>query len=141
MIIAFSGSRINALPRSGQIIRVFDMIEPLMPDLQIRVGDCPTGVDRYVREECVKRKIPVSVFVADWRIHGTRAGPMRNRLMLLGSHALFALPCLLHEGQSKGTRNAIEEAESLGIPVARCIAHVSQLLKPLLDAKSEKASL
>lgn len=42
------------------------------------VGDCPTGVDKCVREWASSRNLNLHIFIADWDYHGKSAGPKRN---------------------------------------------------------------
>jgi len=53
------------------------------------VGDCPTGVDYMVRQWCIARAGEgdpgFTVYRADWKVHGRRAGPLRNLLMLFAA--------------------------------------------------------
>lgn len=48
----------------------------------ILVGDCPTGVDKFVRDYCKENKIEYKVFVAKWDKYGLSAGPIRNKEMI-----------------------------------------------------------
>ena len=81
----------------------------------VLVGDCPTGVDKCVRNHVHPAK--VGVFEADWDKYGPWAGPTRNTQMLKtpGVNLLVAFP---GAGESRGTRNCISQARGLGIPVA-----------------------
>jgi hypothetical protein len=68
---------------------VRDVCEQLLTDpatpLRVRVGDCPTGLDLFVRQWCAER-LPRrcwKVFEADWRRFGPRAaGSKRNEAMV-----------------------------------------------------------
>jgi len=40
------------------------------------------GVDRLAWKWALDREIPVRVVLADWALHGRRAGPIRNQKML-----------------------------------------------------------
>lgn len=78
----------------------------------IIVGDCPTGVDKIVKQFCYMNDWPVVVYEADWNRHGRAAGPIRNRAMTLAEPDLcLAFP----KGESRGTRNAIKTAKAAGI--------------------------
>lgn len=52
-------------------------------DLRVRVGDCPTGLDAFVRAWCMRALSPGTwrVYNADWERHGNAAGPIRNEEM------------------------------------------------------------
>ena len=91
------------------------------------VGDCPTGVDREVREFCQANGWPYIVVHALWDFEGNPAGPKRNqRMMHLG--AILRIGCA-HDvemdafpwGASKGTNSAIRYArdEGFGVRVHR----------------------
>lgn len=56
---------------------------------------------------------PTKVFPADWNKLGKRAGPVRNRQMAEYADALIAI----WDGESRGTKNMIEEATRCGLPV------------------------
>lgn len=49
----------------------------------VAVGDCPTGLDWFVRDFLLKYQI--KVYVADWTKHGRPAGPIRNKEMVLAN--------------------------------------------------------
>ena len=55
----------------------------------------------------------VEKFPADWDTHGKSAGPKRNRQMAEYADALVAF----WDGKSRGTKNMIDEAKSLGLKV------------------------
>lgn len=76
---------------------------------EVVVGDCPTGLDKCVREWCPEAR----VFEADWEAHGKAAGPIRNRKMVQAADLLVAF----WDGKSQGTLSAIREAARAGVPV------------------------
>lgn len=51
-------------------------------------------------------RLPVAIFTAEWKIHGSSAGPRRNRQMAEYAEALIAV----WDGKSRGTLNMIKEA-------------------------------
>jgi hypothetical protein len=55
----------------------------------------------------------VEVHPADWQRYGLAAGPKRNKEMAAAAHALIAI----WDGQSRGTKNMIDEARAAGLPV------------------------
>ena len=71
---------------------------------KINVGDCPTGVDKAVREWCADRLFDHEQFEASWRAYGKIAGPMRNQQLVLASDFLLAFPM---KNASAGTGDAI----------------------------------
>lgn len=77
-------------------------------------GDCPTGVDSYVRlfAEGSGGRVEHEPHPADWR-QGKYAGPRRNRHMVsLGADLCLAYPW----GVSTGTRGCAGFAKGAGIP-------------------------
>ena len=53
------------------------------------------------------------MFNADWNKHGRAAGPMRNKQMADYADVLIAV----WDGQSKGTKNMIDQMNKLNKPV------------------------
>lgn len=66
----------------------------------------------------MKNKVSVIKFPADWKTHGRAAGPTRNRQMLQEGDPdlIVAFPKTILEA-SRGTRNMVEQARKLGLPV------------------------
>lgn len=56
---------------------------------------------------------PVEVYPADWEKHGRSAGPIRNLAMAEKADTLLAF----WDGQSRGTKNMIDTARSMGLKV------------------------
>lgn len=77
-----------------------------------------SGADRLGREYARKRGYEVITFQADWNKHGKKAGPIRNREMANYADALIAF----WDGKSKGTKNMIKEASSVGL-LTRVLMH------------------
>jgi hypothetical protein len=77
-------------------------------------GGAP-GADTLAGEWAMARRVSVMVIRADWEQYGLAAGPIRNAQMLNEGvpHFVIALP------GGKGTRNMIEQAERLRVPVLR----------------------
>lgn len=78
---------------SNTVLRLFDQVNPG----HVFVGDCPTGLDKFVRDWCELRGVECSVFRADWTNHGRAAGPKRNIEMVIaalaeGCRVAFAFP-------------------------------------------------
>jgi glycerophosphoryl diester phosphodiesterase len=71
------------------------------------------GADQLGRLYAQRNKIPVKEFPADWKKFGRAAGVKRNREMALYADALIAV----WDGYSRGTKNMIETAKSLGLRV------------------------
>lgn len=69
--------------------------------------------ERYAKEN----GLPIHIIKPDWKAYGRAAGPIRNRQML--DYAMDESPLVVAfwGGKSKGTKNTIDTAKSLGIPV------------------------
>lgn len=70
------------------------------------------GIDSAAHDVC-SSVWPTTPFPADWKTHGKAAGPIRNRKMAENADALIAI----WDGKSRGTKNMIETATSLGLRV------------------------
>lgn len=70
------------------------------------------GVDQLGKDWAYKNGIPSKQFNAHWSENGRAAGPMRNREMAAYADALIAV----WDGESRGTKNMIEEMKRLGKP-------------------------
>lgn len=73
------------------------------------------GADTLSRLYGEYKGIPVRAFPADWALHGRRAGPIRNRRMLV--EGAPDLVIAFRAPQSRGTQNMIEQARKAGIEV------------------------
>lgn len=97
----------------GRDYQDFAMVEDTLDFLapaEVLVGDCPTGVDKMVREWCDSTFTPCTVFKANWEKHGKAAGPKRNSEMVRASKvdaAVIAFP------GGKGTADCVRRAISL----------------------------
>ena len=100
--------------------------------IHLRVGCCPTGVDKHVRDWAVNNRPHLSsftVYYADWNKLGRRAGPIRNGFMLRGQHhsqepnpgvvtdvlLAFPQPGLSWWIDNSGTIGCIRDAVSLAV--------------------------
>lgn len=75
-------------------------------------GEAVFGVDRLARIFAKRNGWRCVGWPAAWNTLGKRAGHVRNANMLLHSDALIAA----WDGESKGTKNAIDGAERKGLP-------------------------
>ena len=73
------------------------------------------GADRMAGEWADARGVECLRFPADWDKHGRRAGPIRNRQMLVEGRPdlVVAFP------GGRGTANMIEQAEKAGVRVIK----------------------
>lgn len=77
------------------------------------VSGMAPGVDTLAVRYAQENNLPLAEFHADWRKHGKAAGPIRNRQMAEYGEALVAV----WDGESRGTKNMIEEATKRGLRV------------------------
>lgn len=71
------------------------------------------GVDRLAEEFAKKHKLRLTVFPANWKKHGPKAGPLRNKQIVEACEQLVAV----WDGSSKGTATTIRMAQQAGKPV------------------------
>lgn len=115
---------------------VIDVLAPYIERAtEIGVGDCPSGVDRLVREIARERRrdgLPqVATFIANWQGLGRRAGPERNGRMVAWAaeadaafaprspHRATGLGVLLAfpGPRSRGTWDCVRQARAAGLDV------------------------
>lgn len=82
------------------------------PDLVIRLGACPTGVDLMVELFCIARGIKYQRYPAKWDLYGKSAGPIRNRDMIIGADICCSFP------GGKGTADCRRAAKDAGVRVS-----------------------
>lgn len=122
MKIAFSGCR-DYEPNYHSIRDCFYAMKNIMggpATVEVLVGDCPTGVDKSIREHPSFKLL--WVYEAYWKAKGNAAGPIRNKEMIADADALIAF----WDGKSKGTKNCIKCATDKGIPVLIMPVEASQ---------------
>lgn len=78
--------------------------------VQFVTGDCPTGVDAFVRELLQGR---CTVHYANWNLHGESAGPRRNTEVVRDCSELIALVDGRLE-ESRGTADTVKKARRAG---------------------------
>jgi len=72
--------------------------------------------DRYARLKDIDTDVnPIPDWV--WEKIGRKAGPMRNDYMVRRADALIAV----WDGESSGTKNAMQQAEGLGLPIYKVV--------------------
>jgi len=76
----------------------------------IVTGDAD-GADHMARIWAAEHKMPLMVFPANWKLHGIKAGPMRNQQIVDASDKMVAF----WNGLSRGTANSIDNAQRRGI--------------------------
>lgn len=82
-------------------------------DIELIISGGASGADllgeRYAREH----KIPTKIFYPDWKKFGQRAGFLRNSDIVRNSEHTIAF----WDQASAGTRDSINKAKELGIPI------------------------
>lgn len=73
-----------------------------------------SGADALGEQYAKERGYKILRYPAQWKKYGRQAGPMRNREMADNADALIAY----WDGESRGTKNMIEEAKKRGLQVA-----------------------
>lgn len=71
------------------------------------------GADTLGEQYAKERGYSVKLFPADWKTHGRKAGPIRNKQMADYGEMLIAF----WDGKSKGTQHMINLAEKKGLMV------------------------
>ena len=108
-VLAVSGSR--HFNNYGQFSKAVDSVLAVIgrPELVIS-GEC-RGTDQMAELYCVEKNIPYEIFHAEWDVHGKKAGPLRNALLVKHADALiaFTLP------DSRGTCGTIRLAREAGM--------------------------
>jgi hypothetical protein len=77
------------------------------------VSGMAPGVDTLAIQYSQENNLPLAEFHADWNQYKRAAGPIRNRQMAEYGEALIAI----WDGESRGTKNMIEEATKRGLQV------------------------
>lgn len=77
------------------------------------VSGMAPGVDTLAIQYAKENNLPLKEFHADWNTYKKAAGPIRNRAMAEYGDALVAI----WDGESRGTKNMIEEATKRGLKV------------------------
>lgn len=104
MIIVCTGGRDHK-----DVVLVDKVLDSLNPKGVI-VGDCPTGVDLYVRAWCRMKGVDFTIFKADWDSFGLSAGPKRNFEMVKFGSKLGAI--LIAFKGNKGTADCVRVAKA-----------------------------
>lgn len=82
-----------------------------LPDEVVSGG--ARGADRLGEAWAKENGIKIKRFLANWKELGPAAGPTRNKEMAQYGDYLV----VFWDGQSRGTRNMIEEATAAGLPI------------------------
>ena len=92
---------------------VYRTIEESPFEITEVVSGTARGPDTLGENWAMAHNLPVKRIPAQWDTHGKKAGPIRNSTMAEYADALVAV----WDGESRGTKNMIKEAQSKGLPV------------------------
>lgn len=90
---------------------LFKTLDTFKPTMIIQGG--ADGADLLAVSYAKEKRIPCKTYKAEWELHGLSAGPKRNKLMLTENKDATVVA---FKG-GKGTKNCVETAKKLGIPV------------------------
>lgn len=81
--------------------------------ISVIIQGAAAGADRLAAEWGWDHKLPVCSFPAEWKLHGKKAGAIRNADMLARSNpdAVIAFP------GGRGTADMVSRARAAGLPV------------------------
>lgn len=112
LIIVVTGSR-----KWDKPWRVHTILDSYMPYMVVE-GNCRTGADLHARQWLTMRGLQKRSYTADWDRLGKKAGPIRNRRMLLD---YYLYPNVLLIGfpmaGGSGTQDCMRQALELGMRV------------------------
>lgn len=92
--------------------RVAQVLERYRHDDPLYIQGGASGGDRLTKEWCEKNGLPCATVYANWQYYGNKAGPIRNRwMLLLDPDVVVAFP------GGRGTANMVQQARQEGIPV------------------------
>lgn len=111
MKLIVAGSRGATASDTHRAIESF--VEDTGEVLSLLICGGAAGADTWAKQWAEEREIPVKVFLPRWDQDGRKAGMIRNADMAAEGDALVAV----WDGQSKGTKNMIEQAQRLKLPV------------------------
>jgi hypothetical protein len=92
-----------------------DYILTLKEGSVIIEGECP-GADKIAKKCGKKHGFEVEGYRADWDLHGDKAGPIRNKRMILEGKPDKVVAFHDDISKSRGTKDMINKAKDYGIP-------------------------
>jgi hypothetical protein len=107
MRVVIAGSR--SIKAFGVVERAI-LSSPFSGRITEVVSGTARGVDKLGERWAKENNIPIKFFPANWFEYGKGAGRLRNSEMAMYADALIAV----WDGESRGTRNMIEEMQRLG---------------------------
>ena len=101
----------------GRTITDYSLVLSAIGESEFQISEVVSGmapgVDTLAIQYAKENNLPLKEFHADWNKHKRAAGPIRNREMAEYGDALIAI----WDGESRGTKNMIEEANKRGLHV------------------------
>ena len=97
-------------------IKMVNIMSSLSPAVTIIEGGA-RGADIMAREIAEKWGWKVIEFPANWDLYGKKAGPIRNKQMLVEGKPDLVLAFYSAKEKSKGTKNMVEQAQKAGVRV------------------------
>ena len=98
---------------------VRDFVKSL-PTGAIIIHGAAKGTDSIAGEEGNKHGYEVRAYPADWERYGRAAGPIRNQQMLDLERPQLVVAFHDNLDSSRGTKDMVQRAKCLGIPVKLC---------------------
>ena len=83
-------------------------------DIEIVSGHA-SGADKLAEAYAARLGLKLRIFPAEWKKYGRAAGPIRNREMLDYIMEEKPVVAAFWDGQSKGTKNMIEQAQKKNV--------------------------
>lgn len=80
-----------------------------------------TGIDEAGERWAEARGIPIERYPADWKTHGRKAGPLRNRQMAEAADAAL----VIWDGVSRGSKNMLSEAKKRKLALVEVVVWLS----------------
>ena len=82
------------------------------PNISTIVSGGARGVDTIAEEVAKQHGLELTVFPADWKTYGKKAGFLRNTTIIEESDIVLAI----WDGASRGTMDSVKKAKALGKP-------------------------
>lgn len=117
LIILVTGDRNWSLDNEAQKITVWGALNGYKRHNPLVVHGAAKGVDRIADTHARALGMEVHPHPADWEAYHRAAGPIRNQEMLDTEHPNLVLAFHDDIVSSKGTRDMVNRAVKLGIPI------------------------
>ena len=93
--------------------RIFVELDAIKSQMTLLMSGGAKGADTFALDWGQSRKVQCERYMADWHLHGTAAGPIRNQRMLDKGKPDIVLAF----GGNRGTTDMIRRAVEAGVPV------------------------